>query len=784
MSITSKNHTLNYDESYCQFGCNTLSTLLKNFETQIDGVIENKDIEYVHKMRVNSRKIRTVLLLFQSCYPKKKYKRWLKEIKAITKLLREARDLDVQITFIQKYIQESPTERHYLTPLLKDHRDQRNVLQKTVTEGLEKLQHTGVLKELSDFLKQINYESSRDSFDSLSVIEKASQNITSRLKTFLALSKYVHQESASLKHHEMRIDAKHLRYTMETFAPLYKNELTQEIQLMKNFQDLLGEIHDCDIWLITISHFTTNQPENDNQQKPLKKDLQTDEFKKAATAFLAYITEHRKRNYNNFIQQWDKAMKQNFFDNLKKTVNTETNLEEKQFDSNLLLKNNIKIAVLADIHANIHALEIVIQDAEKRGAQLFLNAGDSIGYGAFPNEVLHLIYEKNMLNVCGNFDAETLKNSHKHNSNNSNTKKVALSYTKKELTKSCKIYLNSFAAQIELELANKKVFMTHASPLSPTEHLTPDTPERHLKKVVAHTDADIIIVGHSHEQFHKQLDDVSIINPGSVGRPGDGNPQAAYVMLSLNPLKIDLIRLKYPVEAAAEALRKKGLPESFAQMLLNGMPLNTIVSKDKTKKQDPHRNWPEIIKTAQDLTETCLQDKAHLKQVQIIALDLFDNLQSLHHLDNYERNLLECAALLHDLGLSQGIKGHNKTSMTLILNESSLPLTSEERRIIASIARYHRKGLPKQNHYNLTSLNSKTINIICALSGILRIADAFDYLHNADFKLLAIKIVPKKIVFECFSTSNTSLIEQAFNKKKNLFEIFFKKKAMLIWNKQ
>jgi exopolyphosphatase/guanosine-5'-triphosphate,3'-diphosphate pyrophosphatase len=228
--------------------------------------------------------------------------------------------------------------------------------------------------------------------------------------------------------------------------------------------------------------------------------------------------------------------------------------------------------------------------------------------------------------------------------------------------------------------------------------------------------------------------------------------------------------------------------KSFTQLLLCEAPLDVILCEDKAKKQDPCHSWFNVIKVAQDLSKIYLQDMAHLEQVRKLALNLFDSLQSLHQLGSYERGLLECAPLLHDLGLSQGVKRHNKTSMKMILNDTLLPLTFEERQIVANIARYHRRGLPKQKHYNLASLSKKTVNTIYALAGLLRIADAFDCLHNtvaaADFKLLTVKLTSnKEVVFECFSTSNT-LIEQAFDKKKNLFEFFFKNKAVLKWVSQ
>jgi putative phosphoesterase len=771
MSAAAKNLALTCGDSYFRFGCDVLGKLLRDFEAQIVGVIDNKDVECVHKMRVSTRKIRAVMPLFRSCYPKKKYKHWLNEIKKVTKLLSEARDLDVQISFLQNYIQKSP-ENQALAPILKDHKDQRKIVQTAVIEGLENLKGSGVLTEFSVFLKQNANDLSIVPFDALSVLEKSCWNMTCMLDDLLALSCFVHQESAVLKHHEMRINAKRLRYTMETFAPLYKTGLKQEIKQLKDFQDLLGEMHDCDVWLAYLSTFI-------DSPKKQKSHVKFPELQKALTEFSTYIRFYKKSHYDSFVKLWDEALEQDFFGNLRKTAHAEASFESKKL-AVLLSNPNVKVAVVSDIHANLHAFETVVGDAEKRGATVFLNAGDSVGYGAYPTEVIKLLYEKNVVSVIGNFDSAVFKNSSK----NVGAKKVAVDYVNEDLSKTCKAYLRSLPEEVKLDIAGKQLLMTHASPKSPTEHITNKTPDARLKKILADVDANVIIVGHSHEQFQRQIDGVSFVNPGSVGRPGDGNSQTAYALLSFNPFNVELVRLDYPFEEAAGALRKKGLPESFSQMLLSGKAIEAIDGEDKAKKADPQRDWTQVIQAALDLSKSYLQDTAHVEHVRILALGLFDNLQSLHQMGDNERRLLECAALLHDLGLSKGVKGHNKASMVIILNEARLSLTSEERRVVASIARYHRKAFPKQKHYNLFTLNRKTVDIITALSSILRIADALDYLHGSDVKLVSVKVATKNVTVECTCPSDTSLVEQAFDKKKDLFEKFFKKKVVLTWNKR
>ena len=91
------------------------------------------------------------------------------------------------------------------------------------------------------------------------------------------------------------------------------------------------------------------------------------------------------------------------------------------------------------------------------------------------------------------------------------------------------------------------------------EHIYHDTPVEQLTALADAAKADVIIVGHSHDQFLKQADKFCFVNPGSVGRPGDGNPQTAYAILSFNPFNVKLIRLDYDVDGCCRRPQKKGV---------------------------------------------------------------------------------------------------------------------------------------------------------------------------------------------------------------------------------
>lgn len=767
------------DASYCKFGFETLLKLLDSFENQIDGVIKGDDIECVHKMRVASRRMRAALPLFRLCFSKRKFKKWLLEIKNVTCLLSEARDLDVQIAFIEQYLEAlgSSTGNIGVDLLLKDKKIRRSQIHPSVVRGLQQLKAYGFTEDIQADCESTLEELSALPLDFFQVLEKAKWRISFRLDDFLAMEKWVRLENEILKHHEMRICAKKLRYTMEVFAPLYKNKLVDEIGTMKTFQDVLGEMHDYDVWIAQIPKFTSTSKNKietawNNRDTSFK-------AKQDLLKFLTYVKEKRKDCYQQFVNLWDKSQKNNFFGNLRKVTNMGSSMENRNLKLSFS-SPQVKIAVLSDIHANLQALQCVIRDAEKHHVDVFLNAGDSVGFGGNPNEVVELMYEKDVISILGNYDLEVIEGKSKAKGD----KKLALDFARNELAKSCEDYLYSLPRELRFEAAGKKLLVVHGSPESIEEHIYHDTPEERLKTLAQTAQTDVIIMGHSHDQFMREKDGVCFINPGSVGRSGDGNPQTAYAILSFNPLKVDLVRLDYDVEAAANALRKKRLPESFAQMLLRGVSIDTIIEEDSVKEDKMAQSCREIVKTSEKISQAYWQDTKHYKQVAKLALALFDQLDSLHQLGKRERCWLECAAILHDVGLSRGRGSHHKNSAMLILNDTRLPFASQERRIIASIARYHRKNLPKKSHYNLAALDRSTFQKINLLSGLLRVADGLDYTHQSIVKHLSVKVGTKKITAECVRDTLSTLEEQAFNKKKDLFEKVFRKKLVLVWKQQ
>ena len=764
------------DSSYCLFGAEALKKLLSTIEAQIGGVEKNEDIEYLHKMRVTSRRIRSAMPLFKECFPKKSYKKWINEIKNVTQFLGTARDLDVQILFIKDYIQQlqATDPKKGIEALLEAHVNQRAGLQSSITNGLEELKKSRVLQQTASYCEQIVKESTRTPFNLFSVREKAFWQISSKLDEFLAMEEWVHKENEILKHHEMRIRAKWLRYTLEAFAPLYEQELSEETKMMKNFQDTLGEMHDCDVWIDGIPKFieetrrkTAIIPENEQAVADHNQDLLN---------FLDSIKEKRKSQYQKFVSFWDENKSKNAFEELRKNASAGFTAAEHRTKEELT-NPYVKIGVIADIHANLNALEAVFEDAKRRGITVFLNAGNSIGFGAFPNEVIEALYSKNVLSVSGNLDLEILDK----NKKGKGIQKFSIEFARKELKKSYETYLRALPFKLELEVAHKKLLIIHGTPNAVDEHLFDDTPIERFQEIAKTANADIIILGHSHDQFTKEVDGALFINPGSVGRPEDGNPQAAYAEITTNPFSVELIRVNYDVEAAADGLRKRGASESYAQIPLRALSLDNIIAEDKTKEHDMEEKCVEITRSCQTISQTYWPDFKHAEQVRKLSMELFDSLHDLHKLDGRERCWLECASILHDIGLARGPKAHQKNTLKLILNETKLPFTSIERQVIANVARYHRKSCPKNKDYDFMSLSTELKRKVKILAGILRLADGLDFSHQSIVQRVEAHLAFEYVTIEAVALLSPVAEELAINKKKEMFEQFFRKKILLAW---
>jgi exopolyphosphatase/guanosine-5'-triphosphate,3'-diphosphate pyrophosphatase len=119
----------------------------------------------------------------------------------------------------------------------------------------------------------------------------------------------------------------------------------------------------------------------------------------------------------------------------------------------------------------------------------------------------------------------------------------------------------------------------------------------------------------------------------------------------------------------------------------------------------------------------------HAQHVARLALALFDQTRALHGLTDREREWLEYAALLHDLGVLISYPRHHHHSYYLIKNGDLRGFEPEEIELIALVARYHRRGTPKMTHEEYAQLKPALRRTIKVLASILRVAESLDRSH-------------------------------------------------------
>lgn len=245
----------------------------------------------------------------------------------------------------------------------------------------------------------------------------------------------------------------------------------------------------------------------------------------------------------------------------------------------------MKIALLGDVHANLPALEAVLDHAKQQAVGAIWNIGDFVGYGAFPDEVVKRLRQEGAMSIIGNYDLKVLrfpKKKEKWKNSKHPEKFFAFQWAYENLSEDSCRYLAALPKQIRLDgIGDKHILITHGSPVSNEESLTSETPKKRLRELAQVAQADMIIFGHSHRHFTRQVDGVWFINTGTVGRPDEGDPRACYAILEVNKseFQVEHHLVEYDIQRAVTAIREKGLPEEFAEMIEQGYDLNTILGE-------------------------------------------------------------------------------------------------------------------------------------------------------------------------------------------------------------
>jgi diadenosine tetraphosphatase ApaH/serine/threonine PP2A family protein phosphatase len=242
----------------------------------------------------------------------------------------------------------------------------------------------------------------------------------------------------------------------------------------------------------------------------------------------------------------------------------------------------MKIAFISDIHGNLEALENVLRDIEKEGAEKIHFLGDVVGYGCEPNECIRLLAAHCDIKLLGNHDYAAMGLESVENFNQ--LAQVSMSWTLQKITRKAV----STLADFDMETDFLDYHLVHASPAEPdqwhyiltTAHATPQF-EAFSQSIcfVAHSHIPAIFVRDSEGAVSKITKDSMecapdrryIINIGSVGQPRDNDPRACYLLLETNSNKINYRRVEYDIKKAQEKMKKANMPDFLIERLAVGL---------------------------------------------------------------------------------------------------------------------------------------------------------------------------------------------------------------------
>lgn len=237
--------------------------------------------------------------------------------------------------------------------------------------------------------------------------------------------------------------------------------------------------------------------------------------------------------------------------------------------------------IIADIHANLEAFQAVLQAL--RPVDRIVCLGDVVGYGPNPNECIALMQENNIPSVAGNHDRVAIGEMSPEWFNEN--ARHAIEWTARQLTADIESYLKS----LPLNLAYPDFEIVHGSLRNPLEEYITNLGE--AAATIELMVKPLCFVGHSHQPIYVGLkasgtydgretrkDDKiythnyikTLINPGSVGQPRDGDPRASFGIYDSEKKEFTLYRIEYNISTVQEKMLTAGLPQPLIDRLQYG----------------------------------------------------------------------------------------------------------------------------------------------------------------------------------------------------------------------
>jgi CHAD domain-containing protein len=295
------------------------------------GTRAGDDIEALHDMRVASRRLRAAMDVFAPCYPRRDFAPLNKLARSLTRALGSVRDRDVQIEALVRYAKKAPAEEQAgVAELTRVLRDERDLYRLEMTQTLDSVDQAG-FRHLLYLLLMRNpragaKQAKKAGLDpDASLQENARLISVQRVATLYGYVPFIHDPSKVAELHEMRIAAKHLRYALEIFRVCFGPDIDQRIEDVKDVQEQIGEIHDCDVLtevlrrqlsataqrrdqeLVESVMASVSYTERMSSMRERMAEQALRDPRPGLLSLLAHKVEERNRRYGEFLSWWDEA---------------------------------------------------------------------------------------------------------------------------------------------------------------------------------------------------------------------------------------------------------------------------------------------------------------------------------------------------------------------------------------------------------------------------------------------------------------------------------------------
>jgi predicted phosphodiesterase len=238
----------------------------------------------------------------------------------------------------------------------------------------------------------------------------------------------------------------------------------------------------------------------------------------------------------------------------------------------------VRYALIGDIHGNLPALEAVLRDVESRATDAVYHLGDLVGYAPWPNEVVERIRAAEIPGVAGNFDSTIGLADPPGDQDESS--RLNFDWTLRETTAANRDFLRALPFRLDVRprgghAAGPTLTLVHATPTLNTVAWWPHLPDEQHLEMAARAGAspgDVLVFGHIHRPWYREIAGIHFVSIGSVGRPKDGDWRACYVVLEVadGSMEVEFVRVEYDLEAAVRGIEASELPDGLGEFLRTG----------------------------------------------------------------------------------------------------------------------------------------------------------------------------------------------------------------------